>query len=337
MDAEQTQKKETIVKSMKKNFKDFRQRYGKDAKSVMYATATKLAMKEAVVKEIDPHNAAAGMKEDDGPHFTKLKDSDTPNFTTVAHPEDVVNQPKSDGNVDPYDKRGKREVGKRGMKKKETDGYGPEEFTGAVARIAKESVELQEIAVPTKKRTALKIAMRALALKEAHLHELSKKTLRSYVSKAAYDMHDTGKKAAFASMKAVTEKKPQSDKYAKRVLKRSKGISDATRKLAEGSDRAGYTKRGNNAKDRDTHTAAQTSSEKIRNVKTSPDTDARSYGRFHSDKYNSGPASSSSDRAGKRKDLQSKSSAAPTPTAASNHRMMDILNHPHYKKIAKKD
>ena len=38
--------KEDTVKSMKKNFSGFRSRYGKDAKSVMYATATKQAKGE---------------------------------------------------------------------------------------------------------------------------------------------------------------------------------------------------------------------------------------------------------------------------------------------------
>ena len=42
-------KKEDIVKGMKKSFKGFRDRYGDDAKNVMYATATKLAKEE--VKE----------------------------------------------------------------------------------------------------------------------------------------------------------------------------------------------------------------------------------------------------------------------------------------------
>ena len=42
----QMKKREDTVKSMKKNFGDFRQRYGDKAKSVMYATATKQAMKE---------------------------------------------------------------------------------------------------------------------------------------------------------------------------------------------------------------------------------------------------------------------------------------------------
>ena len=39
-------KREKIVKSMKKGLAGFKSRYGKDAKSVMYATATKQAMKE---------------------------------------------------------------------------------------------------------------------------------------------------------------------------------------------------------------------------------------------------------------------------------------------------
>jgi len=42
----QMKKREDTVKSMKKNFGDFRSRYGDKAKSVMYATATKQAMKE---------------------------------------------------------------------------------------------------------------------------------------------------------------------------------------------------------------------------------------------------------------------------------------------------
>ena len=35
--------REKYVKGMKKSKKDFKERYGKDAESVMYATATKLA------------------------------------------------------------------------------------------------------------------------------------------------------------------------------------------------------------------------------------------------------------------------------------------------------
>ena len=42
----QLDKKEDIVKGMKKNFNQFRQQYGDKAKEVMYATATKQAMGE---------------------------------------------------------------------------------------------------------------------------------------------------------------------------------------------------------------------------------------------------------------------------------------------------
>lgn len=45
-------KREDIVKGMKKGLKGFKARYGKDAKSVMYATATKLA-KEETEEEYD--------------------------------------------------------------------------------------------------------------------------------------------------------------------------------------------------------------------------------------------------------------------------------------------
>ena len=44
----QTDKKEKIVKAMKRNKSDFEKRYGDDAKSVMYATATKLSKNESV-------------------------------------------------------------------------------------------------------------------------------------------------------------------------------------------------------------------------------------------------------------------------------------------------
>ena len=42
----ESKKKEEIVMSMKKGLSGFKERYGKDAKSVMYATATKQAKKD---------------------------------------------------------------------------------------------------------------------------------------------------------------------------------------------------------------------------------------------------------------------------------------------------
>lgn len=46
MSKAQMKKREEIVKGMKKNLASFKDRYGKDAESVMYATATKQAMGE---------------------------------------------------------------------------------------------------------------------------------------------------------------------------------------------------------------------------------------------------------------------------------------------------
>ena len=45
--------REDIVKGMKKRMSDFKSRYGKDAKAVMYATATKMAKEEVDQEDID--------------------------------------------------------------------------------------------------------------------------------------------------------------------------------------------------------------------------------------------------------------------------------------------
>lgn len=65
-DADMAQR-EKIVKSMKKNFKDFRSRYGSDAKSVMYATATKMAMKEEETIEENKYSLPAGSMKPEKP------------------------------------------------------------------------------------------------------------------------------------------------------------------------------------------------------------------------------------------------------------------------------
>jgi hypothetical protein len=62
MTPDDKKQKETIVKSMKKNFKDFRKRYGARAKEVMYATATKMAMKEENLDEISKQTLTSYIK-----------------------------------------------------------------------------------------------------------------------------------------------------------------------------------------------------------------------------------------------------------------------------------
>jgi hypothetical protein len=49
----QMKKREEMVKSMKKKFGDFKKRYGERAKEVMYATATKQAMKSEETEQIE--------------------------------------------------------------------------------------------------------------------------------------------------------------------------------------------------------------------------------------------------------------------------------------------
>ena len=58
-------KKEKYVKGMKKNKDDFQKRYGKDAKSVMYATATKMAKESSVDSIKDQLYAALNKKMSD--------------------------------------------------------------------------------------------------------------------------------------------------------------------------------------------------------------------------------------------------------------------------------
>tara|TARA_R110001606_G_scaffold8553_8_gene37693 strand:- start:3760 stop:4602 length:843 start_codon:yes stop_codon:yes gene_type:complete len=53
LDKAETDEKEKIVKGMKKNLKGFKSRYGADAKSVMYATATKMAKKHMDTSKSD--------------------------------------------------------------------------------------------------------------------------------------------------------------------------------------------------------------------------------------------------------------------------------------------
>ncbi len=83
----QMKKREDIVKGMKDKTADFKKRYGKDYKDVMYATATKMAMKE----------------EADGEPMTKIE-SDKPVETEDKPKADKIKKksgtPKSD---DPYD------------------------------------------------------------------------------------------------------------------------------------------------------------------------------------------------------------------------------------------
>jgi hypothetical protein len=86
----ETKEKERLVKGMKKSYKDFKARYGEDAKSVMYATATKMAKEEkdhevsmaqsqlsSAEKDIKALKKKLGKKEKNIPAWMQAKITDT--------------------------------------------------------------------------------------------------------------------------------------------------------------------------------------------------------------------------------------------------------------------
>jgi hypothetical protein len=81
--------RERIVKGMKKNIAGFKSRYGKDAKSVMYATATKQAMKEETVEEaVQKVDVPAYLRKQQGQ--TPLKLSDLKRKDTISDRENLA-------------------------------------------------------------------------------------------------------------------------------------------------------------------------------------------------------------------------------------------------------
>ena len=84
MTSSEKDKKEKYVKGMKKVKGDFTKRYGKDGKSVMYATATKMAMKKEDTLVEKPGDGYLG------PTFGKNNNIGIPNLIRIA--KDAVDQ-----------------------------------------------------------------------------------------------------------------------------------------------------------------------------------------------------------------------------------------------------
>lgn len=80
-------------------------------------------------------DAIGDIPEDDGPHTSDIPVA--PNFTTVANPEDVINQSSSEGNRDFTTQVALRKSGKpfKSLRSKKMS-YGVEDFSGAVAGVA---------------------------------------------------------------------------------------------------------------------------------------------------------------------------------------------------------
>jgi hypothetical protein len=81
--------KERIVKGMKKNLAGFKSKYGERAKEVMYATATKQAMKEETVEEaVQKADIPAYLRKQQGQ--TPLKLSDLKRKDTISDKENLA-------------------------------------------------------------------------------------------------------------------------------------------------------------------------------------------------------------------------------------------------------
>lgn len=124
--------REKIVKGMKKNYKDFVAKYGDKAKSVMYATATKMAMKEAKDEEEDEkdevstadkkvgkdgrkysaHKIVFNKGEEDGKHVTEelAMIEDALNEEITYFIEAMIDYSDFQGKLDSYKKAGIRVV-----------------------------------------------------------------------------------------------------------------------------------------------------------------------------------------------------------------------------------
>ena len=100
----QMKKREKIVKGMKDKTADFKKRYGKDYKNVMYATATKMAMEEVEQSPGDPMvkiDIKKPVETEDKPKADKIKKkSGTPKSDDPYDLEVFVADPKADAMLD---------------------------------------------------------------------------------------------------------------------------------------------------------------------------------------------------------------------------------------------
>lgn len=113
-----------------KSFRQLREsHYPTQGSSIEYPKYKEMDMKNLV------QDAINDIPEDDGPHTSDIPE--VPNFTTVANPEEVINQSSSEGNRDVTLQVATRKSGKpfKSIRKRPMS-YGVEDLSGAVAQIA---------------------------------------------------------------------------------------------------------------------------------------------------------------------------------------------------------
>lgn len=239
-------KREDIVKGMKKNYKDFTAKYGDKAKSVMYATATKLAKEELTggqVKldknkngKLDKHDFKLLRKEEsiidegwDDMVSNAKKTAASVTKTSTATKHDVkktstgtvyTKQRDSDGNSKEFKRDNDQTKRGRGRPKKNS-------FSEAAEFLMSLDEELFD--------SLMEDGFDAFVEHYEQLDELSKSTLSSYVKKAADDRADTGYHSGYwdrAHGGSKPEYKSQAEKEDGQE-KRKAGIHKALHRLTK--------------------------------------------------------------------------------------------------------
>jgi hypothetical protein len=193
MSDDEMKEREHIVKSMKKGLAGFKERYGNRAKNVMYATATKQAMKEEI-EQVDEATMT---------HITlgkKVKNSDG------GHDQDVHYKGKKIGSIESY----KHRTGLRYGGNHDATGH-----SEAGSRSPEEAVDFI--------RGSHAEHLKSMKEEIEELDELSKSTLGSYVKASAKDAEDAGRDQEHYGHK---------NDYA-RGEKRQKGIAKAVDRLTK--------------------------------------------------------------------------------------------------------
>jgi len=165
----ESKEKEHYVKSMKKNVKGFKDRYGDRAKEVMYATATKMAKEEVDLLE----DVLEFMQTEEYAQLDELSKKTLGNYVKKS----TISAIKSFGLAGNAAQRSKSAADtKQFMKHTEKFGKRSAGIKKANARLNKEDLDLLEDVIDFMQTEEY-----------AQLDELSKDTLKSYVQKGQMD------------------------------------------------------------------------------------------------------------------------------------------------------
>jgi len=207
------EKKEEVVKSMKKDKKGFEERYGERGEEVMHATATKMAKKKAESQETDSGSLAEA-----GLDMNLIK-------AAQGGMNSVKKDPESERNINkPYGSRSD----------KATDDESDDDEPKAKKRRAKkESIDPEQF------------RSKFLSLVEAKKKEAEMKSVKG--KKAEEKMDESKKKKPDADGDGVpdwADKNPGEDDNAEKKKSANKGLSAKQKKLPPGLQKAIAAKKG---------------------------------------------------------------------------------------------